>query len=526
MVIKPFNMKKRNPTYTLLLLLYSCLPLFAQDYYIKTISIAGTSSDNGLDILADETGFVVMTGSMAFGAIGGIGIFKTDFGGEKIWENAVNYYPNVAGPRSLCKLPNHNYLLSGGRVEEGLSFQDLFLFITENGDLYRTTSIGDAMDNRAPNSIIREDKIVAYTTITTPGTDLSVYNNTFLLTLDTSGVILRTDTLQNISGYPRNGAEDIIFLPTQEYILGIGAQNEPNKIYGYLRKTDTIGNTIWEQPLNNIGVALPPIHLATLKNGHFVASWVDSLGGITENRGSYFVRSYSPDGNIDWQYTFISSDYVRNIQDLHVCANGDIIGCGYTGNFDITGNPTCWIFRLSPQGELVWMREYVYWESLAQFMLLYAVTEDPYGDIVATGYANRPDPETGFWKGQAVLLKVNAMGCFGGGGCTDTAIVHSVVTGIETPDGGSGGSVAASPPPVKVAWLGYGELAVFYNLPAHPAAQLHLYDIQGRHIATQTLPPYDIFTPLQTPPLPPGIYLYAAEQGGMVVARGKAAVVR
>ncbi|QQS28792.1 MAG: hypothetical protein IPM47_18410 [Sphingobacteriales bacterium] len=170
------------------------------------------------------------------------------------------------------------------------------------------------------------------------------------------------------------------------------------------------------------------------------------------------------------------------------------------------------------------MREYIYWESLAQFMLLYAVTEDPYGDIVATGYANRPDPETGFWKGQAVLLKVNAIGCFGEGGCTDTAIVHSVVTGMDTPPPQAGSSVAVSP--VKVTWLGYGELAVFYNLPSTPAATLHLYDIQGRPITNQPLPPYDIFTPLQTPPLPPGVYLYAAEQGGLVVARGKVAVVR
>ncbi|HRK27880.1 MAG TPA: T9SS type A sorting domain-containing protein, partial [Chitinophagales bacterium] len=70
------------------------------------------------------------------------------------------------------------------------------------------------------------------------------------------------------------------------------------------------------------------------------------------------------------------------------------------------------------------------------------------------------------------------------------------------------------------------ELAVFYNLPTTPPAVLHLYDIHGRHITTQTLPPFDVFTPLRTPSLPPGVYLYTAEQGGMVVARGKVAVVR
>ncbi|HRK28236.1 MAG TPA: T9SS type A sorting domain-containing protein, partial [Chitinophagales bacterium] len=31
------------------------------------------------------------------------------------------------------------------------------------------------------------------------------------------------------------------------------------------------------------------------------------------------------------------------------------------------------------------------------------------------------------------------------------------------------------------------ELAVFYNLPTTPPAVLHLYDIHGRHITTQSL---------------------------------------
>ncbi|QQS28788.1 MAG: hypothetical protein IPM47_18385 [Sphingobacteriales bacterium] len=513
-------MKTTNLVYILLTLFWSCLQLHAQDYYIKTISITGTSSDNGLDILADETGYVVMTGSMAFSAIGGIGIFKTNLWGEEIWGNAVNYYPYDSGPKNLIRLPSSSYLISGGKVEEVLGFQDLFLFVTQTGLIYRTVIHGDSVNNRSPSSVIFGNNIVAFTSV---GKTEPYQNQPLLIKLDSMGAILKKDTLLNAGGYVNNGSESILLLPTQEYILGIGAQNEPNKIYGYLRKTDTIGNTIWEQAINNVYMGVANMHLATLKNGNFVVSWGVKLGGATQDRGSFFVRCYNAEGDSLWQYTFASVDYIRNIQDLYVCANGDIIGCGYT----LEAYPeylTGWIFRLSPQGELFWSREFVYWEALGHYMPLYAVTEDPYGDIVATGYANRPDPETGFWKGQAVLLKVNAMGCFGEGGCTDTAIVHSVVTGMDTPPPQAGSSVAVSP--VKVTWLGYGELAVFYNLPATPAATLHLYDIQGRPITNQPLPPYDIFTPLQTPPLPPGVYLYAAEQGGMIVARGKVAVMR
>jgi len=519
-------MKGQKAIAVLVLWFFFHIPMFAQDYYIKTITSPNTYSDNGAAILATDTEYIIRN-SCLFpfnGLLSGMGVFKTDLHGDQIWESSFNFEPfGASGRGNIVRLPNENYMISGGTIATGMLYQDLFSFINNDGMFYRYVIHGDTMDNRAPTSVLRDDKIIVYTSIKPPGYNLSQVNNTLLLTLDTTGTILREDTLQNIAGFPMNGAEDLLLLPTQEYILGIGAQNEPDKIYGYLRKTDTIGNTIWEQAINDVYMGVANMHLASLKNGNFVVSWGVKLGGATQDRGSFFVRCYNAEGDSLWQYTFASVDYIRNIQDLYVCANGDIIGCGYT----LEAYPeylTGWIFRLSPQGELFWSREFVYWEALGHYMPLYAVTEDPYGDIVATGYANRPDPETGFWKGQAVLLKVNAMGCFGEGGCTDTAIVHSVVTGMDTPPPQAGSSVAVSP--VKVTWLGYGELAVFYNLPATPAATLHLYDIQGRPITNQPLPPYDIFTPLQTPPLPPGVYLYAAEQGGMIVARGKVAVMR
>jgi hypothetical protein len=492
--------------------------LTAQDYFIKTVNIDGTSSDNGLGIVAEENGYVVLCGSIV--SVGGIGIFKTDWEGNKIWDNVANFFPNEAGVRTLTKLVNGDYVISGGKTEPNMSFQDLFTFVNgTTGSIYRYIIHGDTMDNRAPNSLLRGDKIIAYTSIKQPGSNLSQYNNTLLITMDSSGVILREDTLQNIAGFPMNGAEQITLLPDTSYILGIGAQNVPDEIYGYLRKTDTIGNTLWEKRINDNSLLLAPIHLATLKNGNFVVSWVDSLGGTTQNRGSYFVRCYNVAGDSLWQYTFASIDYGRNIQDLYVCANGDIIGCGYTGNFDITGSPTCWLFRLSPNGELIWWREYIYWDCLSQFMLLYALTEDANGDIVATGYANRPD-DNGLWTGQAVLLKVNSMGCFGQGGCQDTSIVHSVVTGMASPP-----TLAASAEsPIRVLSAGGGNYWAFCPLSLQQTSLL-FYDLSGKQVATHTLSMNKEFSHFSLPAsLPAGLYVYVAEQKGNIVARGKVVV--
>ena len=336
--------------------------------------------------------------------------------------------------------------------------------------------------------------------------------------MDTAGTMLRRDTLPNIASYAINGSESITLLPPDEYIIGIGAKDSLTlKISAYLRKIDTMGNTIWEKKINNV-TNLPsyvPIYLITLKNGNFVATWIDLLGGDTENRGSYFVRCYNSAGDSLWQYTFVSSDYGRNIQGLKLCNNGDIIGVGYIIHPPSTDKPCGWMFRLSPSGQLIWQREYVYWDALEQVMLLYDVVEDPYGDIVATGFASRPDPDDGIWKGQAVLLKVDAMGCFGTGGCNDTTIVHSVVSSTAPPPRAAPAQV------VRLLPAGGGEYwALAPEL--YQATQLLVYDLNGRLVMQQSLPIGEALSRVTFPAsLPQAMYVYVAEQNGLVVARGK-----
>ncbi|QQS28791.1 MAG: hypothetical protein IPM47_18405 [Sphingobacteriales bacterium] len=139
---------------------------------------------------------------------------------------------------------------------------------------------GDTLRNGATSMIYEQGKIVAATSYGI----VNQYTHSVLLKLDTSLQITASYELENVGDFNFSMPADLLLLPTQEYILGIGAQNEPDKIYGYLRKTDTIGNTIWEQAINNVGLALPPIHLALLQNGHFVASCRSLRGCNREQR--------------------------------------------------------------------------------------------------------------------------------------------------------------------------------------------------------------------------------------------------
>jgi hypothetical protein len=60
----------------------------AQDYYLKTIDIDNTSSDNGLRILPETDGYVILCGSVT--AVGEISICKSDLQGNKIWDNTIS----------------------------------------------------------------------------------------------------------------------------------------------------------------------------------------------------------------------------------------------------------------------------------------------------------------------------------------------------------------------------------------------------------------------------------------------------
>ena len=502
----------------------------AQDYFIKGVNIEETSSDTGLRIIADETGYAIVCGSLFFGnTLGGMGIVKTDLQGNKIWENAFNDSPNESGIAGFCKLADGNYMITGATYKPGLSWQDTFVKVnSSNGDTLRTTYFGDSLRNRAAFSTL--DNYGNHIAFSTYGVVIQ-YSHNILLKLDTAGQVTHSYPLADVPDYNYQYSEEIIVLPNGEYVMAIGAESDTVDIHGFVRKTDSIGTTIWQHQLNDYATNAISIEVMLLQDGNFVVTWFEPPNPQTEPKSSHFIRCYNPEGGQLWQHTFWSVlGYGWNIQALSLCANGDIICCGYTGNLSVTGNPTCWMARLSSSGELYWLREYVWWEAASQVMFLYDLDEDPYGDIVATGVAGLPNSQ-GIIDEHAVLLKVNPQGCLSPD-CNDTIIVYSVVTGVDSPSPPPSGSPNNSE---------YKPFAVLYD---PPAARLHLmaadlevvgtyinrftlYDLQGRVAAAQSLAPHQAGYQIDISLLPSGIYAYVfTDRSGAAVQRGKVVVVR
>ncbi|MBK8473586.1 MAG: hypothetical protein IPL33_16340 [Sphingobacteriales bacterium] len=229
---------------------------------------------------------------------------------------------------------------------------------------------------------------------------------------------------------------------------------------------DLQGNTIWEYPLNTYTTATnTPIQIVTLPNGNIVAHWFDEgMGDINDQRTPYLI-CLAPNGQFIWRYNFDDGAYKKYPIQIKLAANGDIIGCGYASNPNY--NYDCgWLFRISPQGTLLWEREYVSPTSSINFFLAEAIDDDDEGNLVVIG-AFIDTLSTGGYQGNTFLQK-----------SSPTAVLRPTATEVLRirlllPLRWWGG-VAATPPQA----LGVGQLAVFpippkmpYNCCCLPAAK-------------------------------------------------------
>jgi len=227
-------------------------------------------------------------------------------------------------------------------------------------------------------------------------------------------------------------------------------------------------------------------------------------------------------GDSLWQYVFlnIEGEYIRSIRDIKVCRNGDIIGCGHTVKPDESYYGPLWMFRLSPTGELIWKRDFVYEAAIPPIYLIHALAEDPYGDIVATGLFGSYNPD-GSYSGGVTLLKVNAQGCLGDN-CTEPLIV------VDTQN-----------PSLQQFAQGNSFLKIIPN-PSNSTARLHLPHMAqyaenaqliissytGENLDTYNIPKQNPFFDLNTDNLTSGLYLITLIADGRHIATAKWAVAK
>jgi hypothetical protein len=187
------------------------------------------------------------------------------------------------------------------------------------------------------------------------------------------------------------------------------------RIYKFNSQYDTTWSYVSENSDNNDAVPRG----CELPNGRTIIS-----------RGEYApwrihsIRAVNNDSTIAWQHDYpFSGSRERQIFRLKTARNGDILGSGlYSEQAQVPRiSQSPWLFRMSPEGDLLWERTYYEYDSSIESSrngVLFDFVEFENGDIIAVGYLRYADNDM-------LVMRVDSNGCLNPDSCPTVNIITS-----------------------------------------------------------------------------------------------------
>ncbi len=233
----------------------------------------------------------------------------------------------------------------------------------------------------------------------------------------------------------------LITTKDKNLIIVYVVRNENDDLNAELLKVDQNGKKLWKKSIDSKDIVPNPRIMelpdSSLVMQYFykIQDWDSIVSGWAEH--PLLLMKLSKDGKKElWRYQFDRNPgYIKGGSQLLIPAkNGDIIGAGgySSAYFDdgYNGEPCGlgWIFRMSPDGELLWEHFYQD-EGFPGHQSLLSVREDYDGSIVAVGEKFFPDSmaQDNFYTW---VLKVDSNGCLTPG-CTPQDTIQYITSVIE-----------------------------------------------------------------------------------------------
>lgn len=163
----------------------------------------------------------------------------------------------------------------------------------------------------------------------------------------------------------------------------------------WVLQLNTSGTIVWQKSIGGAGLDRLTINHPTQDGGFIMAGHSDSnqSGDKSENSRGLFdnwIVKIDAAGNIQWDKTYGGSDHDIS-RDVIQLENGNYLVGGYSHS-GISGDKTeasrggidYWIYKLNPQGEMIWQKSY----GGSQTDYLRTLREKSDGTILVTGYSN------------------------------------------------------------------------------------------------------------------------------------------
>jgi|GEM_PF-1413725 len=480
----------------------------------KTFNFIEYASDGGTRIFQDLDGYFITVGGLCFGnQLRCSAMLKTDWNGEELWRsNIFHTYPNSFAITDALRNADDGYLLVGSAwVDTAQSYKPFLMKISAEGDSLWVRDYDDPNKDTAHSLEYTHDGNYLMDII---GGVYGQYSEIILQKITPDGEALWEQPLE--TGYQYHSPGNIQVLPNDEIAVAYTFKpyNNNNSQYkAALAKTDSLGNMVWNRFLGHTFWSAGDCNVVTkaYPNGDLIAAWCrdTTVGGGIANNNPVVFKINNTTGHVEWEYYFFKQK-VRELEDIIIAANGDIIGCGVIN----LNNREAWLFRLNPQGELLW--EKFYSSALSPYTIFdfYEVVEGPDGGITAIGRLFLQDTLNGIPipDGSVWLVHLDSAGCFTPDCVSDTIVITDVLE-PESPEAHNAPNVFFSVAPNPSV----GPMRVVFQQPL-PWRQprLRVWDARGQAVQQQTLAQGAMEAQADLTDFPPGLYLIALEAEGRV----------
>lgn len=271
--------------------------------------------------------------------------------------------------------------------------------------------------------------------------------------------------------------------------------------YGlYVTKVNSVGEQLWTQELRRGDFlrwhGTDPL---LLDNGLVALNWIDNVVEVApfDVRFQDMLIWMDQEGEIVQEY-FFPRDRIRDIYSMTKAANGDIIGAGSINMADLELGSGGYVFRMSPEGELLWERYLADVRYPIDQHFFNDVIEAEDGGIVLTGLFRDSFPD-GSLNPNVWLVKLDSMGCLEPG-CGTFQVMGAVVSTDEVSAASRGELQLYPNPTASFAHLQWPE-----NTELTYPLDIQVYDLTGRPLLSRRFATSPVV--VQCADWPPGYYV-------------------
>lgn len=432
-------MKIMNFLFLIVTLLLGGIHLQAQTHSVAFDVMGYTGLDQGVMISALDDGLLI--GSTAIcdqsSGAGCFAIIKTDFEGNEQWrfihDDNLPYEIDPSPFAPVIK-ENGNLLIAGGNWHDNETYGHVAY-------LMELDSMGNVIWKReyGQQSYFHGVKLLESGQLLCYGIHWSEgYKKRYFVKTDMEGVVIQEEILPLLDNSWYNKSYGLEVLENGNILQMVETKITNRQPSGEtLVLMDSAYNTIQSRLFYQqyLTMRVPEIALQRHDGGYVTQLVSDSITPIVLGEADGFddlVIGLDSMFNTEWMLLFPAWGG-KVIYRLILAQNGDIIGCGYDNTLihEDDDYSAGWIFRISPQGELLWERQYYMsehfeWDGVFP---LESIVELPDGRLAATGWRldRRKD---GTINGNVWLLITDENGCLSEG-CDDETVWVTAVEEVE-----------------------------------------------------------------------------------------------